>query len=428
MGVKGVLKGVNYEDPVVLFRGEKVVKLAKRFGLEKDFLTLGLGVDLFYILYLPHPIVTSLAGVDEELSTHYSIIKTLVDSEELVNIRKHTILDSSLSTLASISLIQHFIEELEGLEERVDFKDLKEGLSRGKIASALKEALKHVGEEAENMKKLKELITIGTAPGRGSYFDLDESGEDIIKLARNADVSKLLEVLQIIPELFKRGRRRFERFSRGELAGYDLGSDLERVVPEELVLPKKYFFIKFSESKLLLYEKRLPKALGPIYLLVDKSGSMEGDKIDWAKATAIALLIKARKEGREFNMRFFNGLPHDRVKISKKVRPTELLNLIKYLARVRSGGGTDITKAIVTACEDIMQDVTKNVSDIIIITDGEDTLSVNLLKRKLKQANARLTSVMVLGDNRDLRTLSEHYFMVKALDENSMLKVVEAPG
>ncbi|PUA32287.1 MAG: hypothetical protein B7O98_06395 [Zestosphaera tikiterensis] len=427
MSVKGVLKGVNYGDPVVLFRGEKVVKLAKRFGLEGDFLTLGLGVDLFYTLYLPHPVVVGLAGVDEGLSTHYSIVKALVDLEELVEVKKHTILDSSLSTLASVSLIQHLIEELEGLNESVDFKDLEGRSGKGKLTSALKEALKRVGEEAENMRKLKELMAVGTAPGKGSHFDLDESGEDVIKLARNADVSKLLEVLQIVPELFRRSRRRFERFSRGELAGYDLGSDLERVVPEELVLPRKYFLMKFSESKLLLYEKRLPKALGSIYLLVDKSGSMEGDKISWAKATAIALLIKARRERREFNMRFFDGLPHDRVKVSKNVKPTELLNLIKYLARVRSGGGTDITRAIATACDDITLGVTKNTSDIIVVTDGEDTLSVNLLKRKLRQANAKLTSVMILGDNKDLKTLSEHYLTVKVLDENAILKIVETP-
>jgi len=69
--------------------------------------------------------------------------------------------------------------------------------------------------------------------------------------------------------------------------------------------------------------------------------------------------------------------------------------------------------------------VVKRDSDVVIITDGEDTLSVTTLRRKLRQANARLFSVMIQGDNKDLKMLSEKYLTVSTLDKNTILKIVE---
>ncbi|MEM4829304.1 MAG: VWA domain-containing protein, partial [Zestosphaera sp.] len=294
------------------------------------------------------------------------------------------------------------------------------------LKSVLRESLKSVTREVETMKKLERLYTTGIQPGVGSEFDLEEDAEKVLRLARMTDVSKILEVLSLVPDVVKKTRKKYEKFNRGEFNGYDLGSDLERLVPAQLALPRKYLLLSYAESKLLLYDKKISKSLGPLYLLTDKSGSMEGEKMEWAKATAIALLIKSRREVREFYLRFFDGAPHDLIRISRKASFSEFLNLIRNLARVKSGGGTDITKAITTACDDIIcSGLIKRDSDIVVITDGEDTLSVTTLRRKLKQANARLFSVMIQGDNKDLKMLSERYLTVSTLDKDTILKIVE---
>ena len=144
------------------------------------------------------------------------------------------------------------------------------------------------------------------------------------------------------------------------------------------------------------------------------------------RATAIALLMKARKESRDFYLRFFDGLPHPLIKVPRKMKTSDMISLIKYLARVKGGGGTDITRAIVTACDDITSGTIKSRSDVIIITDGEDRISETIVERKLKAANARLISVMILGENRDLRRLSHRYLRVLRLSGEEILRVVEA--
>lgn len=420
---KGFLLGVNYEDPVIQYRGEKIVKLSSRLGLKKEFITAELATDFFYTLYLPHALIVEGS---EASNLHYSLVKALNESEELLKIKKYTILDSFISTLTTIAILQYFTEYIEDKKELTNVGELRESQSEV-LKSVLRDSLKSVTREVETMKKLERLYTTGIQPGIGSEFDLEEDAEKVLRLAKMTDVSKILEVLSLVPEVIRKTKKKYERFDRGEFDGYDLGSDLERLVPTQLAFPRKYLLLNYVESKLLLYDKKISKSLGPLYLLTDKSGSMEGEKIEWAKATAIALLIKSRKEVREFYLRFFDGSPHELIRVSKKASFTEFLNLVKNLARVKSGGGTDITKAITTACDDIISSgLIKRDSDIVVITDGEDTLTVTTLRRKLRQANARLFSVMIQGDNKDLRTLSEKYLKVSTLDKNTILKIVEA--
>ncbi len=419
---KGFLLGVDYGDPVIQYRGEKIVKLSSKLGLRKEFITAELATDFFYTLYLPHALVVEGSEVD---NLHYNLIKALNESEELLKIKKYTILDSFISTLTTIAILQYFTEFLEDKREFINVRESKSAQNEV-LRSALRESLKSVAQEVETMKKLERLYTAGLQPGVGSEFDLEEDAEKVLKLAKTADVSKILEVLSLIPDVVRKTKKKYERFNRGEFNGYDLGSDLERLVPTQLAFPREYILLSYVESKLLLYDKKISKSLGPLYLLIDKSGSMEGEKIEWAKATAIALLIKSRREVREFYLRFFDGAPHELIRVSRKASFSEFLSLVRNLARVKSGGGTDITKAITTACDDIIgSGVVKRDSDVVVITDGEDTLSVTTLRRKLRQANARLFSVMIQGDNKDLKVLSEKYLTVSTLDKNTILKIVE---
>jgi len=419
---KGFLLGVDYGDPVIQYRGEKIVKLSSKLGLRKEFITAELATDFFYTLYLPHALVVEGSEVD---NLHYNLIKALNESEELLKIKKYTILDSFISTLTTIAILQYFTEFLEDKREFINVGESRSAQNEV-LRSALRESLKSVAQEVETMKKLERLYTAGLQPGVGSEFDLEEDAEKVLKLAKTADVSKILEVLSLIPDVVRKTKKKYERFNRGEFNGYDLGSDLERLVPTQLAFPREYILLSYVESKLLLYDKKISKSLGPLYLLIDKSGSMEGEKIEWAKATAIALLIKSRREVREFYLRFFDGAPHELIRVSRKASFSEFLSLVRNLARVKSGGGTDITKAITTACDDIIgSGVVKRDSDVVVITDGEDTLSVTTLRRKLRQANARLFSVMIQGDNKDLKVLSEKYLTVSTLDKNTILKIVE---
>jgi uncharacterized protein with von Willebrand factor type A (vWA) domain len=405
-----------------------VIEIAKKVGRRdrtKD-LRLELAMDIFYSMYLPYPLILPPSEIPSEMETHYYIIKALITADEAVELRRHSIADSTLSTLLSASLADHILKEL---SEETGGKN-KEGSGGGtdskSVMNAVRRAMNNVSNEMAYIKELRKLLGRGEEPGRGSRMDLLEDGSEIIKLARAAEIQELLDYLTLVPDVGRTVKKRYVRFNHGEFRGYELGDVLERVVPTELASPRIYFLVKLLESRLLLYEKVLPKVHGPIYLLTDKSGSMDGDKIKWAKATAIALLTKARKEQRAFYLRFFDSSPHTLIKISKRPKPREVIETVKYVARVAGSGGTDISKAVLTACDDIKSSSVRGASDIVLITDGEDSISVNYIAKKVRDANARLITVMIMGENRDLRDISEAYLRVVKLSKDEILKVVEA--
>jgi uncharacterized protein with von Willebrand factor type A (vWA) domain len=166
--------------------------------------------------------------------------------------------------------------------------------------------------------------------------------------------------------------------------------------------------------------------MGPIYVLLDKSGSMDGNKILWAKATALALFIRSRLERRAFYMRFFDSEPYESIAVRPNAKPSQVVKFLEYIAMVRNGGGTDISKALLTACNDMMKLGFKEASDVILITDGEDRIAKNLVKKALQHAKARLLSVMILGDNEDLKTVSDEYMKVVKLSDKEILQVVQS--
>ena len=423
----GVLKGIKYEDPVVRYRAERTLRLARKLGSEAKYADISLSADIFYTLYLPVPILVPREQVPVGQEMNYAIIKSLIDNPEVQKVKVHTIADSFTTTLISASLIHYIGEELQN-EMRYAGRGEASGESTDEelINRIVDRAVKNVKDEIGVIKGMRKLISEGTQPGTGTVLDLEESGDEVIRLARNTDVRKLINIISLIPDLARKFKRKVSKSSKGEFVGYEVGSDVERIVPTELLLPKIYFRVKLVEGKILLYDKVLPKSFGPFYVLVDKSGSMEGEKIKWAKATAIAMFMRARRERRDFYLRFFDGLPHPLVKVPKRMKPDMVITLIKYLARVRGGGGTDITRAIVTACDDLSEGVVKGPTDIIIITDGEDRVSDRVIAKKLKSVDARLITVMIIGENSDLRRLSYKYFRAVKLSQNEILQVVEA--
>lgn len=418
-----VFKGVDHRDPVALYRGEKVLQLVKKIFGRVQVVDQTFAIDSYYVLYLPHPILKDASEVAKDLSRNYVLFKALLESEEFSKIRYSTIGDSTLSVLVASLIATEFEKSVEQLQQLSGSGSDQEELSEEEVKNVAESLSKKISETADTVKSMKKLMSVGNEPGTGTTFDLEEEGEEIIKLAQMTDIKAILELLSKIPNISGKLLRPYERYSKGEIRGFEIGGDLERVHPSEIAVPKVLFELKLAEDKLLLYDKVLPKLLGPIYVLIDKSGSMEGEKIIWAKATLLALLMRSRKDSRDFYLRFFNGVPHQLVKVGKRTKSREFVELLKYLARVKSGGGTDITKAVISACDDISGGATREVSDIVLITDGEDRIASSALSKRLKDVNCRLHTVMIMGDNRDLRKISYRYLRAVKLSYKEIIQI-----
>jgi uncharacterized protein with von Willebrand factor type A (vWA) domain len=440
----GLIRGVDYQDPVVRYRGERLLyTLKKLLGRElpvrEDFL-----VDLYYTHYLPLPIIKARTEINEEQQTVHQLMNNILSSEEIIENRSYSVANSGISNALAVGYAQNLIEELERIkktsqneQERQAAEYILQSLMKGghkggsnkkEVERILKEvhqkALSKAIEDSKSVRNMQKIVG-GTGAGTGSVLTFDGEIHEVLRLARNVEVKKILEFLSGIPKIGQVSKRK-TKFSKGELHGYERGNDLERLVGSEMALPEELFYLKFAESDLLLYEKYVKESLGPLYLLLDKSGSMDGEKILWAKAVALALYMRARKENRDFYIRFFDNIPYPLIKVIRSAKPKEVLKMVEYISKIRGGGGTDISRSVLSACEDIKEGSAKGISEVILLTDGEDKIAEAAVRKSVREAKSTLISVMIRGDNPDLRRVSDEYMVVYKLDQEDLLKVVKA--
>ncbi|HIQ23665.1 MAG TPA: VWA domain-containing protein [Pyrodictium delaneyi] len=434
-----VLKGVNYNDPPIRYRGERIIALLRKLLPEPvktpDYLDTNFAITVYYSLFLPYPILRKPNTSDKKTLLHYLVASKMLASSRLSEIKKHTIADTTTSMVASAVFLEALAQEMnkmphhQGGDASTQSKAGPESSNSQEVMDIERSVEKALESTKEVARQAKEIANLAMrfAAGSTSVLTLDDVIKDVINLARNTDVHMLLEALKTIESSEAYIKSKKIQSPRGELDGYELGSDIERVTASELALPYELFLVKFAERNLLLYRKVVNEDYGKFYVLLDKSGSMMGMKIIWAKAVALALAQRAVRERREFYLRFFDSIPYPPFYISKRIHGRDVVKLLEYIAKIRANGGTDITRAILTAVSDIMsRPATTKVSDIILITDGEDRVAIDTVRRALARANARLHTVMIYGNNPDLRALSESYMVATKLDREEALKVMMA--
>ena len=157
-----------------------------------------------------------------------------------------------------------------------------------------------------------------------------------------------------------------------EIADVEMGADIGRLLPSELcrlVQPNQRlsFFRDLSERQCMQY--RLsgaePLGKGPLVVLLDKSGSMDGDKDVWTTAVALALLDIAQRQRRHFVLLSFESVVRDEV----TVLPNDLLPEAALFTGC--GGGTEIGEAMKRALTLIEETPAKlKKADVVLITDG----------------------------------------------------------
>jgi len=87
----GVLKGVQYDDPLVRYRGEKVVSILRRVSNGKVDADPDLAIDTFYSLYLPHPILKQVDEIPIGKELNYAIMSELLRSNDFKSVKLMTI-------------------------------------------------------------------------------------------------------------------------------------------------------------------------------------------------------------------------------------------------------------------------------------------------------------------------------------------------
>jgi len=103
----------------------------------------------------------------------------------------------------------------------------------------------------------------------------------------------------------------------------------------------------------------------------------------------------------------------------------DVTSLFEYIARMKNAGGTDISRALVTALRDLIEKRIQHAS-IVLVTDGIDRITERTLREALKKTSSRLITVMIKGDNESLKRISTIYLKAVELSQSEVIRVVKA--
>lgn len=251
------------------------------------------------------------------------------------------------------------------------------------------------------------MMTLGAGDGMGIASRTSAPPAQLRNtLLRNAKLRKILKLAGRMKSAAIQKQRTKARPGREELCDVKLGSEIDRLLPSELVNlaepdTEALLFRKLIENNAMTYELRgkETKAEGPILLAVDESGSMAGNPDMWAKGVAIALMEIAARQNRPFAYIHFDSTVSrvDEVPNPRLFKLEQLEELVSYF----HGGGTRIGVAL-SHCADML-DKAKDArtgkpwkrADVILITDGDsgDSDAQTKAIKRIREHNGHLYTI-----------------------------------
>ena len=216
----------------------------------------------------------------------------------------------------------------------------------------------------------------GHAPGTGTQDGVPCENPEVRPLAALLRNDQRLRRIAALAGRFKRiaANKRRTRVKHGadEITDVEQGADLARALPSQLSklshrLLRLDFMRSMLERQMMQYRLAGTETLGkgPLVVLLDKSGSMDGPRDVWATALALALLDHAQRERRLYALLGFDS----RVKFEAVVKPGEPIPGDGLF--VSCGGGTEIAVALARGLEIIRgHPGALKKADIVLVTDG----------------------------------------------------------
>jgi uncharacterized protein with von Willebrand factor type A (vWA) domain len=410
--------------------------------------------DIWATYYKTAPELMPEERVDVVHRVNRPFVERLQEDKTVQETRLVTMLDELSAGVATIETGRKLLEELKQrpeLEKAMEYAQAAanhaaEGsnrpateladLAQQTLQQAAREVRRTVRAVAEAGKEKAEelqqaLAGWGLEPGDLKRVPMEER----LKLAERLTGPKLKKLADLVGRFrnLARARQREKlKKERDELHGITVGADLSRVLPAELAmlrhpLRRLDFYRRYTEKQLLQYELLTKEKLGrgPIICLVDASGSMNGEPMDWAVAVALALLDTATRQKRKAAVIFFDT----RVLAEYLFTPGER-DIEKFVAIATTGtaGGTDYVPALTRAMELMIMDGYDK-ADIVMVTDGicqvPDTFLQGFFEYK-RIFNFRVWSVLIgYGSPRELTRWSDRVWQTARPSEGVAGEIFE---
>jgi uncharacterized protein with von Willebrand factor type A (vWA) domain len=377
--------------------------------------------DLYNALYQHSPRVTE---VDRAYEVNKMALEELLQTSEYQELHATTRLSVFGSTLGTISLGESALTVIERMKEQLEQaaeqqrraeqaeKDNPgdEGAQQAKqnadarmqeLRSKLRQEMRGAAREAQDA------VDDGEAAasfGRGfsdvgaSEISLSEQFKFAEEMLRNPQLRSLAQRLGRIEILAQQAQKDKMEYVSGEMTNIELGRDLARLLPSELVkllspTLRKDWQRRYVEGTLMQYRLRdqEPVGRGPMIVCVDESGSMRGDRLLWAKALSLGLAKTAFKQHRAFAYIPFS-VQTEVYEYPDGVNQEGMLKLAKH----NYGGGTEFAPPL-RAAVDLLDKSEFERGDLVFLTDGDGDISqvVSDWFVKVKEAK-RFRSVGIL--------------------------------
>src|SRR5207253_1998251 len=203
-----------------------------------------------------------------------------------------------------------------------------------------------------------------------------------------------------------------------EVVDFVQGGEVARALAAELANfamreREDLFYSKVVQHQLLTYELgQRHERPRPVYLCLDNSGSMSGEKEVWAKASALALAHMALQHGRLVEIVLFGDAADPLRVVSLDPRDKGPIRLEKVLdvASYFLGGGTDFQKPLSHVLDTIVAGHEASGHDVLFVSDGLCPLPEEFVRRFLeakRRHNIRLTTVVIGGEAFSLAPISD---------------------
>jgi uncharacterized protein with von Willebrand factor type A (vWA) domain len=262
------------------------------------------------------------------------------------------------------------------------------------LRHALRQAVSAAVEEVDAAQEALSTFSGGNGTGSGGGVKDERDPKKKLALAKkvkgNKDLRAIMEEAGRLRRVISAKRAQRAIHAPEELCDVELGGELSRMLPSELMglrhpALRLNTFRKILERSALQYRLKgnETKGRGPIVVCVDESGSMSGARNTWAKGLALALLDMAQREKRGFALISFDG----RVTSEFYLPPGQSQSIDTLLKAVCSfsGGGTafepplDRARAIING--EVADRPNLKEADILLVTDGEASVNSQWLAK-----------------------------------------------
>jgi len=422
--VKRISDTVFEQDAWGLRKGRDLIESEENERIKKANLDELEAADLFGMAFMPRPIFEE--NPRDQLRQQFC--QQLMDTAEYMSLHRSTMLNDIASEIAATAFAEQFVA-LRTREEKTESDCSKKGKpypgpSMGSMMSAVSSALAGAKEEVSDMDEACKAFGMGEGKPGGKM-----DSKRVMSLMKTVNKSETLKNIMKLAGKFRRVAQSQQRLKVGhgidDTIGVVPGSDLSRLLPVELMKMGDATFEddtlrRFIEGETQCWELQgvIPAGRGPIMVVVDESGSMQGEPIETAKALCLAMAWIARKQKRFIMFIAYSGRTGERLMHfpTGQWNDTQMVEWLEDFI----GGGSDLDVPLVKTPNyyDSMN-APKGKTDMLLITDAivhaPEAMGNSFMEWK-KRAQCKMTTIVIGQDDAgDLNRLSDQVYCVPTI-------------